>query len=275
MKIKTLAKFLFILVLFTLSVAYAASDTQSLNSRDSIFISKVTPRTGSYLIPPATFPYFLEVEYHLTTQRKGIIEISVYRYPYTRKSGQTSLIKPVVQPITKGTGSLLFTSTNLTIHGTDQNKTISLVVSLKDTKGNELAYSTSNNIVAGSRKVISGAGTPPSDYVQILETVPKAKGIVEAGKRNKFKFKFAYGIKTTEYAFLNFEFSDINELSTGLCWEAICVPLTKGTGLMQVELPLYFSIGYRGKTMGIGVPLRIDPLGGTVSYDIIKPFTFK
>ncbi|MCL5035612.1 MAG: hypothetical protein M1269_00705 [Chloroflexi bacterium] len=257
------------------SVVFGASDTQSINQKDSVFISKITPRTSSIIVPPAGFPYYLEVEYSLVSTSRAYVEVGVYLKDLQKGAESKLVTKPRVFPVTAGKGALLVTTDVVNVVPKNVRQELLIVASLKNTSGNELAYSNSINMVVGNRKVIKSGTQSNTDSLQVLSVNPPEESSLSLGKSINFVFKINYGVMSRPYAFVNFEFSDASQARTGMAWYSVTVPLKKGKGIMEIAFPITFAGDLYGRRMAIGVPFRVEPLGGTSSYSVLQSYTFE
>ncbi|MCD6310755.1 MAG: hypothetical protein J7M18_08555 [Candidatus Eremiobacteraeota bacterium] len=272
--VKLLAFFILVFLLISVSPGFGASETESLNNKDAVFISKITPRTSSILIPPARFPFYLEIEYNLVSLPKAYIEVGVYKKDLKKAAESESITRPRIFPITAGKGALLVTTDIISIEPQKVNQEVTVIASLKDNTDKELAYSTSRNIVAGKRKVIKSSSRSNADFFQVLGVRPPENSVLPLGKPVNFIFKVNYGVLSRPYAYANFEFADVSQVGTGMAWYIIVVPLEKGRGLMEITVPMTLPESLKGRRMGIGVPFRVEPLGGCTSFTALQSYTF-
>lgn len=272
-----LLSLIFILLsgMFVTAPVYGATDTQSVNQKDTVFISKVTPRTGATIVPPGKFPFYLEVEYSLISLPRAYVEVGVYIKSQEKGSKSVLVTKPHIQPVTTGKGALLVTTEIISIVPKRVNQELLIVASLKNNSGDELAYSSSINVVAGERQVIKSGSESNADFVQVLSCSPPEESTLPVGEMMSFVFKINYGVMSRPYAFVNFEFSDSSQVGTGMAWYVIVVPLEKGKGILKVTVPMTLPENLVGHRMSIGIPFRVDPLGGTSSFAVLRNFSFE
>jgi len=254
---------------------FAASETRSLSGQDTVFISKITPRTGSYIVPGVKTPYYLEVEYSLSSATQAYLDVAVYLIPLGDKGKGKIIAQLPRKAISPGAKSIVLTTPEMDFTpGMQGFKTIT-VASMKTLKGKELAYSNSENFILGKRRILKSRSSNFKDNLQILSIKPGEGSVVKVAQSNVFKFKLAYGLASRKISYLNLEFSELSQINTGMCWQIFCVPLALGDEILEVDVPVRLPANLAGKSMGIAVPYRIEPLGRSASFKIFKIYTLE
>jgi hypothetical protein len=237
-----------------------------------ISIRKITPRTGADLVTPSQLPFFIDVEYATSLQKAEVL------LTIMKKVGNgplRPLIKPVLRTVSKGKGTLQLRSPYVNLTKSAREEKTLITVSLRKIGGKELAFSQSFNYLQGAMKARMSSLAPSTDTMEILNYRPRETTKIRAGQNQDFNFKFSYSLKSKKIAFINIEFSDAETTGTGMCWKAIVVPLQQGMGIVEIDTePIFFPAALEGKSMGIGLLYRLDPLGGTHMIRYIKSFKF-
>ena len=254
---------------------FAASETRSLSGRDTVFIAKITPRTGAMVVPDVKTPFYLEAEYNLNSSAKGYLEVIVYLKPIKGSGTRKILAQLPRKTVSAGKQALILTTPAVNLPANSQGYKTITVVSLKNSQGKELAYSNSENFLFGKRQMLKGGKKNTTDYFQMLSIKPAQGSTIKVSQPYRFKFKILYGLASRTNGFLNLEFTEVSQLETGMCWQAICVPLAFGGGVMEVEVPVRLPAALAGKTMGIAVPYRVNPLEKAVQFASFKSYNLQ
>lgn len=266
---KNILWLILLIVLISVSSSFAGVNSKSRNGQDTITITKITPRSLSYLLKPVNMPINLEVLYDLKTGEKG--KVVIYFYKVYRKGISTKLdiveIKELrkVFNVSRGKKNLSFISSPLKIGKDEKIYEIYTAASLMDMKNKEQAFSTSKNFVAGTYEIIPGKDAPDRDSLQEIGIKPRTGTTITTGKTTDFQIAMKYSLRTKSQAYIVVIFSDISEMGTGLCWHSSTFTVPKGQGKLVIKPSVYFSKNLSGKNMGVGISYWLDPLQNSLT----------
>lgn len=247
---------------------------------DCVQIEKITPRTHGEIPLPATFSYHLQLKIQLKTTARGSVEVRFERFMARGRKAEASAVAPLVRrQLDRGRETflrqrLLVISDPITITSRQEGERLRIVAVLRDGEGREIAHSTSYNNLGGSLKIRPNPAAPGTDRVEVLFVSPEPSSTLKAGAITDFVVRFYYSVKSAPQGFVNLEFGDPAEVRTGMCWFSVVVPVPKGSGIAEVQVPMMFANYLLGRVMTIAVPFRIAPLGRTTAFLEIKPYQF-
>lgn len=275
--------FFFIVVIICLLTAsmpvFAQAKSESRNQQDTIRITKIAPRGLSFLPKPVNMPFHMEIEYDLKTQDTG--NVAVYFFKVTRRGAAGALkMEEVpglkkVYPVKKGKASITHISSNITVAEKDPVVEIYAVTSLVDSKGKELAFSTSKNIINGTYRIIQDKNSPERNSIRQLGVVPRPGTEIQTGRTTPFDIQLQYSLQSQELAFIDILFMDRADLGTGLCWNSATITIPKGTGKLIIRPEIYLDSNFSGHNMGIGIVYWLNPLRNSQFYLKIVDYFIK
>lgn len=264
---------LFLLLLTALTLFAVPEKGRAGSGKDYVSIRKITPRTGADLLAPCQFPYYIELEYRVASIPKAELSLGIYRQ--APGSPRRNLVKPVTRTLAKGKGTLKINSPYISITPGKADERVLVIASLKKPGGGELAYSESFNFLQGRMKARLSSLAPTADTLQLLNYSPRETAKLYSGQNQPFTFKLSYSLKSKKICFLNIEFGEADQVGLGMCWRALVAPLQQGMGILEVETePIFFPAALEGKSMGVAMLYRLEPLGGTQMILYIRSYKF-
>lgn len=251
------------------SVALCSSE-KSHTGQDFVRIQKITPRTGADLPTPTLVPYHLEVLCTLKSAPRGKVRVGVFRMrPGAKGSAFEPLAPTVEKAVVQGKQTLVLKTDPVSLKSaSEKNAQIAVVVNLRDASGKELGWATSHNFLRGSLSVRPQKASAVRNSLQVLSFFPKV-GSLRTGQAHTFTVNMRYSVATAPWGFVNLELGERGSQGQVGPWYSVAVPVRTGTGLLRVTTRDFFlPAAYTNKQMELGIPFRVDPLGGTV--DILR-----
>lgn len=258
-------RFLLWVVIFAILTISANAQVKvaSRNKIDFIKITKITPRSLSFLPKPINMPIHLEVEYDLKSQKTGKVVITVYKVQIDKKnrvslhrmSGLTKVFK-----VNRGRRTIRHVTPPVRISKRDDATILLTVASLLDKHGNEVAFSSSKNIISGTYKIFLSNKKPTRDFIRRISISPPTGSDISTGKLTKFSLILQYSLKSRPVAYIDVLFTDISELGTGRCWKVVTVAVPKSVGKVKINPVIEFNNSLAGRNMGIDIFYWLDPL---------------
>lgn len=263
------------------SQVLAQSETLCTESAgDCVQIERITPRTHGEIPVPATFSYHLQVKLQLKTTAKGSVEVRFERFLARGRKAEATEVAPTVRrTLDRGRESILrqrilVVSAPVTITSRQEGERIRIVAILRDAQGREVAHSSSYNPLGGVVKLRPNPAPPAADRLEVLHVSPEPSSTLKAGAVTDFTIRFFYSVKSAPQGFINLEFGDPAEVRSGMCWSSVVVPVPRGSGVVEVQVPMLFSNFLLGRVMAVAVPFRTTPLGRSAAFLEIKPYQF-
>jgi len=271
----------FLLVPLLTIATHAETETMcSEAAGDCVQIERITPRTQGEIPVPATFSYHLQLKIQLKSTPRGVVEVRFERYVASPRKAGLAAVAPVVRrELSRGREAflrqrLLVVSAPITITSRQEGERLRVVAILRDAQGREVAHSTSYNNLGGTLKILPNPAAAGTNRIELLHASPEAGSTLKVGGTTDFTVRFYYSVKSAPQGFISLEFGDPAEVRSGMCWWSVVVPVPRGTGIAEVQVPMMFYNFLMGRTMAVGVPFRIAPLGRSTTYLEIKPYQF-
>ncbi|MCE1248536.1 MAG: hypothetical protein LWY06_18010 [Firmicutes bacterium] len=249
------------------------------NHIDSVEITKITPRSLAYLPKPVKIPYVMEIKYALKSLPDAKLVVHFYRTNSGEKVkslslGEINKLRKTYN-VKKGSNVFLHVSDPVEVGLDEKIKEVYAVVSLVNSKGQELAFSSSKNIIAGSFKIYPDKRAAENDKITYLNVTPKKRSEIKSNQVSKFEIDMEYSLKSRKIGYIDFLFMDVADLGTGRCWSAATIAVPPGRGKISVSPEIFFSSNLSGRNMGIGIIYWLDPLRTSWNYLKISDYFIK
>jgi hypothetical protein len=282
-KIISITALLILMAVSVFSTGYCESKEQvhtvTKNGIDKIEITKITPRSLAYLPKPVKIPFYMEIKYNLKSLADAKIVVHFYRMNNKGGAKNTNLgeINKLRKTynVKKGANLFVHISDNVEVGENEKVTDIYTVVSLVNSKGQELAFSSSKNVVAGTYKIYPEKRAAENDKLTYLNVTPKKRSEIKSGSINKFQIDLEYSLKSRKIGFIDILFMDVADLGTARCSSAATVVVPPGRGKISINPEILIGPDLAGKNMGIGIIYWLDPLRTSWNYLKISDYFVK
>lgn len=259
------------LFIITVSSAFGAGESYSKTKKDSVKILALSPQADSYVPAPSEFCYYVKAKYTLQSLDRAFLMMNVYSLP--SKGGKELLFSSEKIPVVRGSSTISLTSRLISLKSSDVTTKILFVISLLDSNGKEMAFSSSANLISGKLSVEKKSSVANSNYIQVLSVQPSPGAFLQTGIQGTFVFKFAYNIFSSKTGYALLRFSSMESLQSASPLREYFVPVPQGRGTLTVEIPeLVLPSAKRGMVLGILIPFKASAGENDLSIDKVWPY---
>lgn len=253
-------------------LARADSNMMSLNKKDGVKLTKITPRTLAELpVPMNDFIVYFELKILLRSSPRGTVDVSFYRRANNRLYPLATAVKLKVKG-SKRASIFALQSPPITIHSARPGDQLYIRARLRDAGGNDVSWSDSVNPLRGNVSVRPATRTATADDLTALPGTSPAPGTaLPTDTPLSFVIRLNYSVRAVRRGIINVEFGELSDVRQGREWTASVVEVPRGTGQVEIRRTFRFPSALAGRKMVIGYALRLDPLGGSVVH---KEVTF-
>ncbi len=247
--------------------AYPQVKNVSNNEKDTVKITKITPRTLSHLLKPINYQVTAEVDYNLATQTEGKI---VFQVIMVNSKGEASELTSSrkIYPITGGSGVKQVSSGPVQFKTEDDVTMLFMVASLTGPRGRELAFSSSKNFVAGTFKIFPDNRKATRDFIRRIDIQPRPNSDIITGKSSDFHIILDYGIQSEEIGYVDVLFQKMSDVGTAQALKMVTLAVPRGQGKISLKPVLFFEDNLAGNNIGITIFLWTEPL--KAAADVIR-----
>jgi len=249
---------------------FAQTKSVSRNRVDSIKITRITPRTLTQLLKPVNMPINMEIEYNLRSEKTGKVVITAYKFKAGRLDEVSDLRR--VYRVNKGKKTIRHTTPILKIPKKDNTIFVYVVASLVGSRGKELAFSSSKEIVSGSYKIFESNSKPTGNYIRLISISPKTGSDIKTETPTEFDIVLNYSVRRVDIAYVTVVFCRPAELGTGRNWKSATVAVPGGKGKIRLKPLVNFPKNLAGKNMAMSITLWLEPLKGSEDYIWIRDY---
>lgn len=262
------------LLLFTDGLpAQAQSNAKTLNGKDGVQISKITPRTSAEIpLPLQRFVFHLEVQAKAVTTPTARVSVRFYRYsPSDMKL--VAVAAPVDRALRGSKGDrFLVKSHPITLTDARPDERLYVKACLFDGRGRLVSYSDSFNPLRGTVVITPSAQAAQSDRIRALPGTISPNTSLKVNADAEIVVRIHYDVKSTPQGVISVELGELGDIREGKPWSVSVIEVPAGSG--EIELRRTFSVtsAMQGVRLAIAVALRTDPMSGACARLELQPY---
>lgn len=255
------------------SAAWAQTNTKTLNGKDGVQISKITPRTNAEIpLPVRDFVFFLELQGRVVTTPTGRAVVRFYRY-----SPETLKLVPVAPAVSRRLATRqgerwLVQSQPITLPDARPDERLYVKASLFDAKGRLVSWSESFNTIRGSATVTPSRAPASADRVRALPGTTAPSTPLALDTSTEFVIRIRYEVRSSPRGVISVEFGELNDIRGGRPWSVSVVEVPAGTGEVELRRSFPVNPSLKGTILAVAVTLRNDPLSGASTRLELQPY---
>lgn len=255
------------------STAWAQTNTKTLNGKDGVQITKITPRTNAEIpLPVRDYVFYIELQGRVVTTPKGRAIVRFYRY-----SPETLKLVPVAPAVAHPLGAnrgerWLVQSRPITLPDARPDERLYVKASLFDAKGRLVSWSESFNTVKGTTTITPSRAPASTDRVRALPGTTAPGTTLAVDGPAEFVIRIRYEVKSSPRGVISVELGELNDIRGGRPWSVSVIEVPAGTGEVELRRSFPMSPSLKGTVLAVAVALRNDPLSGASSRLELQPY---